>query len=328
MKFVELKKHLITNNFYHCYNLFGDDSFLIDSSKNLLFKYASNQNEFDRIMLSAENFNQQNVLSILNTPSFFGGNKIVVLTGVEKTKNKDVLKLVEDYSKFPNSQSIFILISNESLFDENKFNSKNFFCNVDCNRLDRNTISSWINATLKEKNATITDEAKLLLIDYTNEYLSRISLELEKLISYSNGNITKDDVELLVEKSLEFSVFELTENIGIGNRKKTFEILSHMMEDKKSAPTVLSLIQNYFRRMLFSAITPKTNLQIANELGVKEYAVKKAKETSKLFSKIALKDIVELCGELDFKVKSGQTNYKNAVYYLIMYILESNRKSI
>lgn len=325
MKFVELKKHLLSKNLYHCYNLYGDDSFLIDSSKNLFFTYVSSQNEFDKTFLTAENFNPNNVFAILNTPSFFGAKKTVVITGIEKSKNKEIIKFVEDYLKSPNPETIFIVISDDALFDENK--TPNGFCAVDCNRLDRNMIARWIQINAKESGATITDDAIITLMDYTNEYLSRISLELNKLISYSDGQIIKEHVELLVTKELEYSVFELTENLGKGNSEKTFQILNQMMSDKKAAPSVLSLIQSYFRRLLFCAITPKTNAQVATELGVKEYAVKKAKETAALFSKIALKNIVEECADIDAKVKSGQTNYQSAVQYLTMYILTNNKKT-
>lgn len=324
MKFVELKKHLLSGNFYHCYNIYGDDSFLVDSSKKLFFTYASSQNEFDKAILSAENFNENNVFAILNTPSFFGTKKTVVLTGVEKQKNKDIAKFIEEYLKSPNPETIFLIISDELLFDETK--NPEHLCGIDCNKLDRSMLVRWIKNNAAENNAQIADDAITTLIDYTNEYLSRISLEMNKLISYSNGNITKHDIELLVTKELEYSVFELTENLGRGNSEKTFEILNQMMNDKKAAPAILSHIQSFFRRIFFCAITPKTNAQVAAELGVKEYAVKKAKEVATLFSKMALKDIVQECANIDAKVKSGQTNYQNAVQFLVMYILINNKK--
>ena len=172
----------------------------------------------------------------------------------------------------------------------------------------------------------MADDAKVLLCDYTNGYLSKITIEIDKLVSYAKGReIVQDDVKLLVQKDLEYTVFELTENLGSGNSERTLQILDEMMSDKKTAPSVFSLIQNYFRRMFYASITPKTNLQIADDLGVKEYAIKKAKQQSLLFSKIKLKQIVNLCGDLDFKIKTSQIGYQNAVYYLVMYIL-TNKK--
>lgn len=330
MKFIELKKHILAGNLYCCYNLYGDDSFLIDSSQNFFIKFVANNMELSQTVLSAENFDEKVMLSNLNTSSFLGGRKVVLLKGIDEGKEKPICDAIVNYEKNPNPENILVIISKNPLFDEKKlqnFNkSSNFLCNVDCNRLDESNILIWIDLNLKEKSISMTDTAKRLLMDYTNCYLSRISIEIDKLASYAKGRqIVDEDVKLLVSKDLEFSVFELTENLSLGKAKDTYLVLNEMLADKKVAPSVFSLIQNHFRRMFFAAITPKTNLQIAEELGVKEFAVKKAKMQSQNFSKVVLKDIVELCADLDFKIKTSQIGYLNAVNYLVSYILSNNK---
>ena len=71
MKFVELKKHILAGDFYCCYNLYGDDSFLIDSSQNFFAKFVAGDIDLSQIVLSAENFDAKTLLSSLNTASFF-----------------------------------------------------------------------------------------------------------------------------------------------------------------------------------------------------------------------------------------------------------------
>lgn len=332
MKFVELKKHILAGDFYCCYNLYGDDSFLINSAENFFFKFVTKDMELSKAVLSTENFDIKNVISILNTTSFLGGSKVVLLRAVDDSKDKLIFDLVLEYQKNPNSQNILLISSKNPIFDEKKlenFNKNNkFLCNVDCNRLDENNILIWINLAIKEKNISISETAKHLLINYTNGYLSLINLELDKLACFANGRqIVDEDIKLLVKKELEYSVFELTESLSVGNSKATFEILNDMLTDKKVAPSVFSLIQNHFRRMFFSSITPKTNIQIADDLNVKEFAVKKAKMQAQNFSKVTLKNIVELCAELDYKIKTSQIGYLNAVNYLVNYILINNKKN-
>ena len=330
MKFVELKKHILAGKFYCCYNLYGDDSFLIDSSQNFFVKFVANNMELSQTVLSAENFDAKVMLSNLNTSSFLGGRKVVFLKGIDEGKEKPICDAILGYEKKPNPENILVVISKNPLFDEKKLQilskNNNFLCNVDCNRLDENNILIWIELNLKEKNISMTDSAKRLLMDYTNCYLSRISIEIDKLASYAKDRqIVDEDVKLLVNKELEYSIYELTENLSLGKAKETYLVLNEMLSDKKVAPSVFSLIQNHFRRMFFAAITPKTNLQIAEELGVKEFAVKKAKMQSQNFSKVILKDIVELCADLDFKIKTSQISYLNAVNYLVSYILSNNK---
>lgn len=330
MNFVELKKHVQSNDLYCCYNLYGDDSFLIDSSINFFFDYVA-KDELSRTKLNAENFDAKSLISILNTSSFFGGRKVVLIKDVDVDKDKQIIDAIMKYQQNPNSSNILIITSKNPIFDEKKMQNLNklskFLCNVDCNRLDNSIIIARINSVLHAQNAAMTDEAKWLLINYTNGYLARIELELSKLMSYAGQReIIASDVKLLVNKELEYSVFELTESLGQCNEQKSYEILNDMMADKKMAPTVFGLIQNHFRRMFFSAITPKTNVQIADMLGVKEYAVKKSKEQAQNFTKINLKNIVDLCADLDFKIKTSQIGYQNAVQYLVSYILINSKK--
>lgn len=327
MNFLELKKNIVQNNIYHCYNVFGDDDFLVKSSCDMLFNYLTDKNELSKVMLSTENLTAESLNNILNTSSFLGGKKLVILSDFDSIKNKDLLRCILEYSISPLDSTILCVVSQQKIIDEKKVNELNVsqknFSFIDCSRIEQNMLFAWIDSRLRETKCSMTDDAKNKLIDFTNGYLSHISIELDKLIAFADGKqITSTDVENMVTKELEFSIYELTENLGKKNYQKSFEILNLMMSDKKVSLSVFALIQNYFRRMFFSAITSGTNAQIAQQLGVKEYAIKKAKESAKYFSKIKLKQIVELCNDLDLKIKTSQLEYSKAVTLLVMSILE------
>jgi putative transposase len=57
------------------------------------------------------------------------------------------------------------------------------------------------------------------------------------------------------------------------------------------------------------------------DLGVKEFAVKKAMETSKRFTAVKLKEITQNFSEYDFSVKSGKIDIKNALWLSIFQIV-------
>ena len=54
---------------------------------------------------------------------------------------------------------------------------------------------------------------------------------------------------------------------------------------------------------------------------VKPFAILKARNQSKYFSKVQLKNILSLLEEVDFMIKSGQMQAENALYYLTFKIL-------
>ena len=119
MNFVELKKHVQSNDLYCCYNLYGDDSFLIDSGINFFFNYVA-KDELSRTKLSAENFDAKNLISILNTSSFFGGKKVVLIKDVDADKDKQIIDAILKYQQNPNFANILLISSKNVLFDEKK----------------------------------------------------------------------------------------------------------------------------------------------------------------------------------------------------------------
>ena len=77
------------------------------------------------------------------------------------------------------------------------------------------------------------------------------------------------------------------------------------------------MLLSNFRRMFFAAISKDTPATLAQKLGVKEYAIKVAKDLSRRFTPVKLKNILEFGAELDLKIKSGSMNAENALYYFI-----------
>ena len=133
--------------------------------------------------------------------------------------------------------------------------------------------------------------------------------------------ITLEDIELLVTKDLEYNIFEFTENLGKGNKDRALKIFRDLMEDKKIAPGLLSMISNHFRRLFYASITKSSTEDIANYLGIKDFAVKKLQEQTRRFTPVMLKNILQKCEETDSLVKTGNLQYNTAIKILVDYIL-------
>ena len=129
------------------------------------------------------------------------------------------------------------------------------------------------------------------------------------------GIEVQKDIANMVTKETEYSVFELTEALSKKDANRAVELLSLMDKDTKT----INLILNHFRRLFFVAISKDEDLP--KLLNVKEYAIVKAKELSRNFSKIQLKNIYSLLDDVDFYIKNGQMQIENALYYLIFGIL-------
>jgi len=81
------------------------------------------------------------------------------------------------------------------------------------------------------------------------------------------------------------------------------------------------MISNHFRRLFYISVSDMSNAELASYLGVKEYAILKARKQVNNFSKAQLKKIINLTEEVDFFTKSGKMQAENALYYLVFNIL-------
>lgn len=330
MKFAELKKSL-QSEISPVYLVFGEDNFLLESSVGLIEKAIFGQemrNNLNKQAFSTDELDNYKFFNALNTLPFFAEKKLVILKHYASKLGNDTMSQLKDYVISPSQNTVLAIVCMDGTAS---FESIKKFCTlVDCARLDKSIIQKWISAKLQEVNGTISAEGLNLLIDYTNGYLSKISLELDKLLALSGGQITAENVKQSVPKDLEYSIFELTNSLINKNYEKMENIKQDLMSNRKTMNSVLVVVQNYFRRLFYSLISQGTPSEIASQLKVKEFAVTLAKSQAQKIGARKLKSIVELCAKLDYQIKSGGISIENATEYLVMYIitlLKDNKSS-
>lgn len=323
MKFIQLKKSL-AQNILPCYIISGDDYFLCNSSVELIEKQLFGslmRTNINKQIFDTENLDITKFITALNTLPFMAQKKLVVLKEYDGKNSTETISQLKQYLKSPSSSTVLVIWTiNTSSFFKPLFSLAE---PVDCNRLDKNILCSWITQKLKDYNmdCSISQDAIDTLVDYCNFYLTKINSELDKLVWYTNGKIQKEHVEQLVQKDLEYSIFELTDSLAKGDNKKAQMIKNDLMSNKKTSASVFPLLVSYFRRLFYALVSNGSNLEIANNLGVKEYAVTKAKEQAKKFGAKKLKDVVELCAELDYKTKTSLVSVENAVDYILLKVM-------
>lgn len=320
MQYVELKNSLKTN-INNGYALVGIDEFLLNKSCELICNALNLQMPtLNYIKFIGESIDFNEVVKFLNTMPVFDDKKLAVVNLNLKTTFNN-LQALADYLKKPNNQAVLVLV-----LGENDKEFKSVVSNltiVDCNRLPEKFVDSFILAELKKSQTQIEAQALKTLKDYCVCDLTKINTELNKLVSFVSDKklIKLSDVELMVTKTLEFQIYELTENMAKKNKDKVFELLNSLRAKKDTFRTLLPLIYNHFRRLFHVAISKSNKSELSAYLGVKEYAITVAFNQSKLFSKRNLKQIVDICDKLDYELKQGVISADYAIDYLVLKVL-------
>lgn len=311
MKFVNFKKSL-QEIIAPIYLFYGEDRYLIETCIKNLKLYSEIEYPDFNIATYGEDADFGDVLTACETLPFMDKMRIIIVKDIDF--NEDKRKKLIEYAKNPNkSVSLAITIKGETKAIDG-------VTMVDCNKLDATMIRRKVLVDLKNKGFLIGDEALKTLILYCNYNLTQIYSELDKLTAFADENkvITDEMIRTLSVRDCTYNIFELTEALGNKRSEEALKILDYLIEQEDHI-ALIGLLYSHYRRLLMVAISPLNldNATIADQLQVKPYAVKIARQQCKLFG---TKKLYMLCNKLhniDLEVKTTFTSTKNELYSFV-----------
>lgn len=314
MKFIDLPQSL-KKQVLNLYIIKGEDDFVVKSAiKHISNACGNEMSDFNKTILTDENFSAEKFLEACEMLPIGNDRKFILVKSVTKISEGDKQKLSNCLASLPPLTTVVIEYT-----DAWKFLKEGEV--VDCNKLGSDLISKYVKVEVSKNKKKISDSSVLKLMAQCNFNMTKISSELKKLLSYCDDEILDEDIDVLLTKDNEYQIFELSESLGKKNALKSLQILSSFLEKKEPFQVLFSLISNHFRRIAHSSFSNLSNQELANLFSVKEFAIAKAREQSKFFSKAQLKSILEILEETDSLFKNGKMTAENALYYLTFKIL-------
>lgn len=306
MVFTELKKSLDSGDKYSVYLLEGADAYFrslaLETLKNALVKEPS----VNVATFEGENLNYGDVLASLTALPLLSDRRMTVIK--EFYPKAEALKGgLGEFLASPIESAVLVIVNSNPCEALKRFKS---VCTVSCGSADVSLIVRWIKATAFNANVAISESLCAKIAEYCLLDMSRVKNETEKLIAYAgkNGEITEDAVNLLVYRDAEYKIYEMTDFIAKRKFDQAVNVINDMLYKGETYGRIISAVYNYFRRLLFAAISDKPLAETAALLGVKEFAVKKAKEQAAAFKVRALKNAVDRLGDADYAIKSGKAD--------------------
>lgn len=308
MKFTDFKKHLATGEYKKVYALVGDDPFLVKSAFGMLVGLV----EFPLLNVSSygdESSSDALCADYVGVPVM--SNLRLMKVTLEKRPAAELSRFLAFVEKHPSPDTIAVFVAGGMVSALSASPSK--YELVDCNRLDKAMTVKWINRAAADSGAEISGEAASLLADYCLCSLTRIEVELNKLISAKLGEtIEESDVAELVFPDGDYKVYELSEAIVKKNVDEVYRIYGNLTVN--TPPVVLlGSLYSHFRRLLYASINGDDLDTIARYMKVKPYAMSIAAKQAKLYSPIRLKKIVDKLSKADADFKSGLISDKLAL---------------
>ncbi|MGN1352876.1 MAG: DNA polymerase III subunit delta, partial [Bacilli bacterium] len=216
-------------------------------------------------------FKEDKFLKYINNPS----DNILILV-VNKLNNR--LKIVTEIKK------VFKIITIKNI-DYNTFIENN----LENYKMDKSTIQYFLNKVGQNYNI--------------------IESELEKLKLYKVDKkiITKEDIDLVSNRNIESSIFDLIDSIVKKDKKKVYELYEHFLSSGTEIIQIMIMLANQIRLIYnVKVLNRLSDSEISNLLEVHEYPVKLARNKGYNYSKKELLNMLYNLAILDEDIKSNK----------------------
>lgn len=173
----------------------------------------------------------------------------------------------------------------------------------------------------RELGATLEPDAAVQLCDILNGELAAIHTELEKLSAYAGERrkITRTDVDLLVISARKYEVWDLADMLAARQPRQALEFLDRLLREGEAAPALLGALAWMYRKLLEAQEMPSGAMgwQAASRLKMRSDAAELAVKQSRKFPKTQLTSGLAALYEADNRLKSGGTNQRAVMEFLV-----------
>jgi len=282
------------------------------------------------IVLDGKTTTLKEISEKINTGSLFVKKRMVIIEDIFENKSDKLLGELAVFLK-KRSEATASDEDNIIIFRDSDLNNKEkklkkegqklftFFLAQkyvqEFKNLSSSQIAEFIRKAAKNLDRKIEATAISTLITRTNSDLWRISSELHKLaMAISNGaEISNQEVKNQVVGTYDENIFNLTDAISIRNKKTALTLLEEQYLAGVSEDYILVMLIRQFKILLQIKSASVANLsssQIASQLKINPYVVKKSLPQAMGFTLEILKDYLNQLISLDFANKTGQKEIK------------------
>ncbi len=172
-------------------------------------------------------------------------------------------------------------------------------------------LTDWIVRRFAAAGKSVELAAAQRLIFISGDLMSRLIPEIEKVAAYAGGErVTVADVEAVAHHLPEAVVFEMTELIAQKKTNSALAVLAELLADRDNEPiAMLAVLGGQMRRLYAAKLAQEQQLgskYVMEVCAIKyDYIAAKLMNAARGFGIGQLRSAVELCCEMDYRMKSG-----------------------
>lgn len=318
-----IQEDIKTGNFKQSYLLFGEEAYLKHQYKEKLLNALNPDGDtmnFSRY--EGKGVDVKQLIDLCETMPFFAERRIILLEDTGFFKNKceelaDYMKSLPDY---------LVLVFSESEVDKRSRMYKAVKSGgrvTEFAKQDEKTLMRWAAGILGKEGRKITQRDMELFLTKTGTDMGNIRMELEKLITYTEGQdiVSAEDIEAVCVTQITNKIFDMVRAVTEKNQKRALELYYDLLTLKEPPMRILFLLAKQFRQLL---LTKKmsgegaSQNEIATRLGVPSFVVRNISACARSYTVEELEQAVEDFVDAEEAVKTGRLGDVLSVELLIV----------
>jgi DNA polymerase III subunit delta len=312
--------------------LYGLDAYRIkqariDIENRYKAKYSSGMNlySFDLSIESGDRLDD-----VIRSTSFFNEHKLIVCKNIfsKKKSAEELLETLKKYNLSGEPSITLMVIENLSEKGLALKHKELFKALAD----KKNTIkvaeplagaelASWIKKEFESRDSTIQNSTIRTLIQMAGDDTWSLVNEIEKLASYKRGEVTEDDIRLMVSSKTDLNIFDLIDAIAQKNRARAVELLYKELKTGRDPYYILTMITYQFRNLLLIKGLQEKGLaqpEMANKAKLHPFVIKKSLACLSKFKAEELRLIYNRILNIDISSKNGIGQLNDYLYELVL----------
>ena len=311
------------------YFLYGEDGYTINKTIKDISKKVDPlvSVDFDRetVTLGKESSISQ-VIDLASAFPFGEGKKFIIAKGLENCGDKKYFAAyVQNHPDF----TILIVSQNSKKVNLNHEPYKSLYQKgflFEASELKGQALTQWLIKQAKEENLELSNESAQILIEMVGQNKALLEMQLRKFSDYleDSRTITPEIIETQTSITKEFTIFNLQDAIGRGDKGKSLEIGYNLLDGSYDLVFLISMLTKFVSTMMqIIELRAKkiSDQEAAKEANTSFYYYINCKKARSLLSEKRLLKAAEALLNADIALKTTSAEEKIIFTILISKIL-------
>ena len=203
-------------------------------------------------------------------------------------------------------------------------------------RQSQRELNNWIKRHFQTHNKVIDDRECEYLTFVTGGTMTALGSEITKLAAYASGQqITRADIDAVVEPVLDAEVFSITDAISEGDYGLALQKLRTLLKMQQEPILLLAAIGGQFRRMLWARRVMSAGqgegtlgemLKSATGKTTHPFVLQKTMTAARRVPDDFCETAMKLCLETDLRLKSFSSDAQRELELLLLQLAQEVRK--